>query len=92
MRVKFNYREISEMFGASVESEIKGNNDVVLENLKYLAKLGFSELEEIFYRNAIIFLYSNQEFKRRVNDLIKEIGKDYLMVLQSDLEYWTKLY
>ena len=61
---------------------------MVVNNLELLFNLGFKALEDIFYTYAVAFLQDEQKFKTKVFRLCEKAGKNYVAVLESNLDLW----
>lgn len=82
---------IEEVYGKSVVSEIVSNKEKVLENLKCLERLNFSDIENIFERVPLLFLSDNNEFKNKMDSLVIKLGQDYVNIIESDLSILENL-
>lgn len=89
--MKINFNNIINVYGNDVFLLIMENKEVVIKNIEYLNKLNFTDIENIFERYAILFLVSPSEFKYKINNLIKEIGSDYIEIIENDLSIFEKL-
>ena len=89
--MEINLNNIRETYGDNVIISISDNIDDVMENIEYLKKLNFTDTEDIFEKYAIIFLDMPSEFKRKIEKLIKEIGHNYVEVIENDLSILEKL-
>lgn len=83
--------KIKEIYGDSIIELINQNIDDVSMNIKYLKELGFTDVEDIFERYVYIFMEDNSTFKRKINKFINIIGKDYVSILENNMELWGKL-
>jgi len=86
-----NYNKISEIYGQEMLKSIKENFDTVVDNIKYLVVLQFTDVEDIFERFVPIFLNDNKIFKEKINSLIKKIGPNYVAEIENDLELLGEL-
>lgn len=89
--MKFNLKLIEETFGKTVRDEIEEQNELVMTNLEFLFKLGFHELNDIFYAYAIAFLQDEETFKNKILMLCKKIGNDFVAVLENNLDLWEEI-
>ena len=83
--------KIKEIYGDSVIALIKQNIDDISINIKYLKKLGFTDIEDIFERYVYIFIEDNDSFKSKINKFINIIGENYVSILENNMELWEKL-
>ena len=83
--------KIKEIYGDSVIALIKQNIDDISINIKYLKKIGFTDIEDIFERYVYIFIEDNDTFKSKINKFINIIGENYVSILENNMELWEKL-
>lgn len=83
--------KIKEIYGDSVIALIKQNIDDISINIKYLKKIGFTDIEDIFERYVYIFIEDNDSFKSKINKFINIIGENYVSILENNIELWEKL-
>ena len=81
MNIDFN--KITEIYGSEVINMIKENQDIVIKNLKYMYKLGFKDMEDIFEREVLLFL--DDDFKNKIDYLIIKLGPNYVEKIENDL-------
>lgn len=86
-----NYNKISEIYGKSMLENIKENFDIVTNNIRYLIKLNFTDVEDIFERYVPIFLNDEEIFKNKINELIKKIGINYVEEIENNLDILEEL-
>ena len=89
--MKVNLNNIRDTYGDSVVLLIRDNIDDVMKNIDYLNKLEFTDTEGIFEKFAILFLDTPTEFKNKIDNLIKELGYDYVEIIENDLSILEKL-
>ena len=89
--MKVNLNNIRDTYGDSIVLLIKDNIDDVMKNIDYLNKLNFTDIEDIFERFAILFLDTPSIFKNKIDNLIKELGYDYVDIIENDLSILEKL-
>ena len=89
--MKVNLNNIRDTYGDNVVLLIRDNIDDVMKNIDYLNKLEFTDAEDIFERYAILFLDIPTEFKHKIDNLIKELGYDYVEIIENDLSILEKL-
>ena len=89
--MKVNLNNIRDTYGDSLVLLIRDNIDDVMKNIDYLNKLNFTDTEDIFERYAILFLDTPSEFKNKIDNLIKELGNDYVDIIENDLSILEQL-
>ena len=89
--MKVNLNNIRDTYGDSLVLLIRDNIDDVMKNIDYLNKLNLTDTEDIFERYAILFLDTPSEFKNKIDNLIKELGNDYVDIIENDLSILENL-
>lgn len=89
MNIDFN--KIRDTYGNSVIELIRENIEDVNENINYMIKLGFTDIEDIFERYILIFIDTPSTFKYKLNKLINELGSNYIDIIENDLFILEKL-
>ena len=89
MNIDFN--KISDTYGDSVIELVRDNIEDVNENINYMIKLGFTDIEDIFERYTLIFIDTPSTFKYKLNKLINELGSNYIDIIENDLFILEKL-
>ena len=89
--MKINYSKILEIHGLEIFNLIRNNIKIVIFNLNYLNLLGFEDPEEILEKYPQIFICQKKEFKEKINLFIKNIGSDYIEILNNDIGLWEGL-
>lgn len=89
--MNINFEKINKIYGTDMLDSIRNNLDEVNRNIKYLYKIGIEDLEEVFERNAPIFICDNKEFVMKVNKLVGRLGNEYVEILGENEEYWSEL-
>ena len=89
--MKVNLNNIRDTYGDNVVLLIRDNIDDVMKNIDYLNKLNFTDTEDIFEKFAILFLDTPTEFKNKIDNLIKELGYDYVDIIENDLSILEQL-
>ena len=90
MNIDFN--KINEIYGEDIIVAIKDNIDDVKENISYLEKLRFNDIEDIFERYTLIFIDTPSSFKDKINQLINKLGNDYVDIIENDLSVLEELF
>ena len=83
--MNINFDVICETYGDSVVELIKDNMEDVMENIEYLVKLNFTDVEDIFERYTLIFLDSPSLFQEKINKFIQKLGSNYVDIIENDL-------
>ena len=81
--MNINFDKIKEIYGNEVLSIIKENQESVINNLNYLYRLEFTDIENIFEREVLLFIDS--DFKTKIDSLIFKLGPDYVEIIENDL-------
>lgn len=89
MNIDFN--KISDTYGNSVIELVRDNIEDVNENINYMIRLGFTDIEDIFERYTLIFIDTPSTFKEKINKLINELGSNYVDIIENDLFILEKL-
>ena len=89
--MKVNLNNIRDTYGDNIVLLIRDNIDDVMKNIDYLNKLEFTDTEDIFEKFAILFLDTPSAFKNKIDNLIKELGYDYMDIIENDLSKLEKL-
>lgn len=89
MNIDFN--KIQKIYGTSTIIEFQENKEELIENIKYLNKLGFDNIEDIIELFPYMFLIERENFKDKVNELIGKLGIDYLEKLNEDTSLWENV-
>lgn len=89
--MNFNIEKIMEIYGDSTADLISENVDDIVDNLMYLKKLEFNDVEDIFERYVFIFVEDPKMFKNKVNKLISRLGEDYVSVLEENMNMWEEM-
>ena len=86
-----NFNKIQKIYGTSTIIEFQENKEELIENIKYLNKLGFDNIEDIIELFPYMFLIERENFKEKVNELIGKLGIDYLEKLNEDTSLWENV-
>ena len=89
--MNFNIEKIMEIYGDSTADLISENVDDIVDNLMYLKKLDFDDIEDIFERYVFIFVEDQKTFRKKVNKLISRLGEDYVSVLEENMNIWEEM-
>lgn len=89
--MEIDLEKLEEIYGKSLVKEMHDDIENLIENMKYLNKLEFNDIYDIIEINPYLFLIDNNEFIKRINDLITSLGIEYLQILAEDTSYWGKI-
>ncbi len=89
--MEINLEKLEEIYGKSLVKEMHDDIENLIENMKYLDKLEFDDIYDIIEINPYLFLIDNNEFIKRINDLITSLGIEYLQILAEDTSYWGNI-
>lgn len=89
MNIDFN--KIERIYGHSIINSITILKEDVINNIEYFISLGFGDVEDIFERQALIFICPKEEFKIKINNLIKKIGNNYIEEIENDISLLDEL-
>ena len=89
--MEINLKKLEEIYGKSLVKEMHDDIENLIENMKYLDKLEFDDIYDIIEVNPYLFLIDNNEFIKRINNLITSLGIEYLQILAEDTSYWGNI-
>lgn len=89
--MNFDLDKIEDIYGKEIFNCFKENKDNVIKNIKYFYDLGFTDIEDIFERETILFIESHIVFKRRIDNLISKLGINYVDEIESNLNLLEEL-
>lgn len=89
--MNINFDKIEEIYGTEILNLVKENIDSVTKNINYFMFLGFNDIEDIFERYTEIFIEFPQQFKNKIDELIKKIGIYYVDKIENDLSLLEEL-
>ena len=89
--MEINLEKLEEIYGKSLVKEMHDDIENLIENMKYLDKLEFDDIYDIIEVNPYLFLIDNNEFIKRINNLITSLGIEYLQILAEDTSYWGNI-
>lgn len=90
--MKYDLDKIKEIYGESSIYELEDNIEELISNMKYLSSLGFSDIYDILSTHPYMFLINEVDFKDKVNNLINELGIEYIEKLDQDTSLWESIY
>lgn len=91
MAFNVDLEKIGTIYGDEVLEDIQNNMNEVIKNINYMYKLNFNDVEDIFERETLLFLYDNKTFVRKINGLIKTLGITYVDDIENDLSLLESL-
>ena len=89
--MEINLEKLEEIYGKSLVKEMHDDIENLIENMKYIDKLEFDDIYDIIEVNPYLFLIDNNEFIKRINNLITSLGIEYLQILAEDTSYWGNI-
>ena len=89
--MEINLEKLEEIYGKSLVKEMHDDIENLIENMKYLDKLEFDDIYDIIEINPYLFLIDDNEFIKRINNLITSLGIEYLQILAEDTSYWGNI-
>ena len=89
--MEINLEKNEEIKEKSLVKEMHDDIENLIENMKYLDKLEFDDIYDIIEVNPYLFLIDNNEFIKRINNLITSLGIEYLQILAEDTSYWGNI-
>lgn len=89
--MEINLEKLEEIYGKSLVKEMHDDIENLIENMKYLDKLEFDDIYDIIEINPYLFLIDNNEFIKRINNLITSLGIEYLQIFAEDTSYWGNI-
>ena len=81
--------DIVDTYGSSIKKDLIDNKETVINNYNYLKSLNVISVDEIFTRYIIMFL--DEDFKKKINDLILKLGEDYIEKIEEDLSIFDRI-
>ena len=81
--------DIVDTYGSSIKKDIVDNKETVMDNYNDLKSLNVISVDEIFTRYIIMFL--DEDFKKKINDLILKLGEDYIEKIEEDLSIFDRM-
>ena len=85
MSYKFSLDKMKEVYGEEIVEVISYNMDIIEKNIDLLRQLKFDDIDGLFERCPTIFMYFPKDFKEKIEVLIKQIGPNYVEVIQRDI-------
>lgn len=84
--MNIDFDRIEKIYGSSIINSIYLLKDDVIDNIKYFISLGFEDTEDIFERQVLIFICPKEEFRVKINNLIKQLGNNYIEEIEKIIE------
>lgn len=89
--MNIDFDRIEKIYGSSIINSIALLKDDVIDNIKYFISLGFEDPEDIFERQVLIFICPKEEFKMKIDNLIKKLGNNYIEEIENDISLLDEL-
>lgn len=89
--MNINFDKIENIYGKDIINNIVMLKEDVINNFKYFVSLGFNDPEDIFERQVPIFVCSNDDFKKKLNNLISKLGNNYIEEIENDISLLDEL-
>ena len=89
--MNIDFDRIEKIYGSSIINSIALLKDDVIDNIKYFISLGFEDTEDIFERQVLIFICPKEEFRVKINHLIKQLGNNYIEEIENDISLLDEL-
>lgn len=83
--MNIDFDKIEKIYGSSIINSIALLKEDVIDNIKYFISLGFEDTEDIFERQVLIFICPKEEFKMKIDNLIKKLGNNYIEEIENDI-------
>lgn len=83
--MNIDFDKIKKIYGSSIINSIALLKEDVIDNIKYFISLGFGDTEDIFERQVLIFICPKEEFKMKIDNLIKKLGNNYIEEIENDI-------
>lgn len=83
--MNIDFDKIEKIHGSSIINSIALLKEDVIDNIKYFISLGFGDTEDIFERQVLIFICPKEEFKMKIDNLIKKLGNNYIEEIENDI-------
>lgn len=91
MELEIDLENMKEVFGEEILESISFNMDSIKENIELLKKLKFDDIGGLFERCPDIFMDFPSNFESKINNLIKELGSEYVEIIENDISYIENL-
>lgn len=91
MNINIDFDKINKIYGIETLNNIKENINEVNKNISYMYKLGFTDIEDIFERETLLFICDNKEFKNKIDKLIRRLGATYVNDIENDISLLEEL-
>ncbi len=89
--MNIDFDRIEKIYGSSIINSIALLKEDVIDNIKYFISLGFGDTEDIFERQVLIFICPKEEFKMKIDNLIKKLGNNYIEEIENDISLLDEL-
>lgn len=85
--------KIEGIYGSSAIEMLKDEdiyNDF-LKNVLYLVQIGIEDVNDVIESYFLIFICDHSEFVEKTNNLILQLGDNYISMLGEDMSLWESL-
>lgn len=89
--MNIDFGKINEIYGEDGLETCRENVDYLVDNINYLIRLGFDYYEEIIERYPLAFVEEPSIVKKKLDNLIKRLGGEYLEILSDDMSLFEEL-
>lgn len=91
MEFEIDFNKMKEVYGDEILELISINMENIEKNIETLKKLKFDDICGIFERCPNIFMNFPKQFERKINRVIYELGKNYVELIENNIEYIENL-
>ncbi len=89
--MELDMMKIKEMFGKSILEEIRENQEEFIQNIEYIASLGYKDVFELVEHYPETFLQDEDTFKEKVDQLLNSLGVESFEKIEENLDLWGLL-
>ena len=91
MSLNIDINKMKEVFGDEIEDIINENIDIVEKNIKFLKELKFEDAEEMLEMYPELFMNFPKKFEEKILKLKKELGDNYIEIIENDMSILEKI-
>ena len=85
--MNIDFDKIKEIYGDDTLFEVRNNMKTVINNMNYLVSKNLFNVDDIFERYTLIFLYDENDFKNKVDKLYIKYGTE----IDDNMELWEEI-
>jgi len=89
--MNINMERIQEIFGNSMITNIKENQEDFVQNIEYILSLGYKNVNELVELYPHTFLMDSKEFQEKVDNLLASLGVESFEKIEENTEIWGSL-